>query len=182
MDTRLLKAATSGDSTSMQAIALQDPNILLGTTLQGNTCLHISSSHGHKVFCTDVVVLQESLLMAVNLDEETPLLAAVTNGHVHLASSLLECCCQSGFRQAILQQDRYGFNALHHAIRSGHEHLALWLIEIQPDLSKAVTNYNESPMFIAVMRNFAEVFSKLLYIPGSSHSGQYGRHALHAAA
>ncbi|RLM59031.1 hypothetical protein C2845_PM18G03250 [Panicum miliaceum] len=47
MDGRLLDAATSGDAVAMKHLALHDPTVLLGTTQQGNTCLHISSTHGH---------------------------------------------------------------------------------------------------------------------------------------
>ena len=58
-------------------------------------------------------------------------------------------------------QDKQGNNALHHAIRSGHGELALELIAAEPALSKAVNKYDESPMFIAVMRNYMDVFEKL---------------------
>lgn len=132
MDRRLLRAATSGDSVSMKAMASQDPSILLGTTPSGNTCLHISSIHGHQEFCKDVITLEESLLSKYNLEQETPLVTAVTLGHVSLASFLLRRCCQLGLRPAILQQDRYGCNALHHAICNGHQDLALELIAAEP--------------------------------------------------
>ena len=59
--------------------------------------------------------------------------------------------------------------------------LALELIEAEPALSKAVTKIGESPMFIAVMRNFTDVFDKLLEIPDSAHSGAFGFNVLHAA-
>lgn len=90
MDKRLLKAATSGDSPLMQAMALEDRSILLGKTPRRNTCLHVSSSHGHEGFCKDVLQLEESLLAAVNLDGETLLIAIVRNGHVPLASFFLD--------------------------------------------------------------------------------------------
>ena len=58
MDKEILKAALSGDSTSMHAgHGFTGPNHPSWNT-------------------TDVVVLQEWLLMEVNLDKETPLLAA----------------------------------------------------------------------------------------------------------
>jgi ankyrin repeat protein len=76
----------------MKHMALQTPGVLLGTTPQGNACLHIACIHGHERFCRDVLALtnkQQSpapaapaLLGAVNADGETPLLAAVTSGHV----------------------------------------------------------------------------------------------------
>ena len=180
MERRLLEAAMVGSATSMKEMAAQDPSLLLGTTPQGNTCLHISSIHGHEGFCTDVLTLNNSLLTVTNMDGETPMLTAMTNGHMSLASTLLECCCTLGFSEAILQQDKNGCNALHHAIHSGHKDLALELIEKEPALSKAVNKYSESPMFIAVMRDFTDVSEKLLEIPGSSHVGTYGHNALHA--
>ncbi|KAE8784399.1 ankyrin repeat-containing protein [Hordeum vulgare] len=137
MDKHLLKAATDGDSTSMKHYACHNPGILLGKTLRLNTCLHISSMHGHQRFSEDVVALEESLLTAVNLDWETPLLVAVRNGHVSLASFLLGSCHKPRMRQSILKQDKYGFNVLHHAIRNGHEELALELIIAEPSLSRA---------------------------------------------
>jgi len=171
-------------------MALQTPGVLLGTTPQGNTCLHIACIHGHERFCRDVLALttnQQSpapaapLLGAVNADGETPLLAAVASGHVSLASFILGRCRDEQLSEAILAQDKRGFNALHHAIRSGHRKLALQLIDAEPSLSKAVNKYDESPMFIAVMRNYAEVSEKLLEIPDSAHGGAYGYNALHAA-
>jgi ankyrin repeat protein len=60
--------------------------VLLGTTPQGNTCLHIAAIHGHEVFCKEVQSLNSSLLAVVNSDGETPLLAAVASGRVSVAS------------------------------------------------------------------------------------------------
>ncbi|CAM0885555.1 unnamed protein product [Alopecurus aequalis] len=183
MENLLLKAATSGDSTSINDMASQDPAILLGTTPVGNTCLHISSSYGHDGFCRVVLSLEEEyLLKAVNLDMETPLIVAVTNGYNKLASFLLERCHLLGLRQAILQQDKYGFNALHHAIRNGRQNLALELITIEPALSEAVSNCNESPLFFALARNFTQVCEKLMQNPDCAYSGGLqGWNCLHAA-
>ncbi|KAB8114843.1 hypothetical protein EE612_054504, partial [Oryza sativa] len=121
------------------------------------------------------------LLAAVNSYGETPLLAAVTSGHTALASELLRCCSESGLGDVILKQDGSGCNALHHAIRCGHKDLALELIAKEPALSRAVNKDNESPMFIAMMRDFADIFEKLLAIPDSSDVGCKGFNALHAA-
>ncbi|KAM3336528.1 hypothetical protein ACQJBY_030500 [Aegilops geniculata] len=182
MDKRLLIAATSGDSTSMQAMASQDPSILLGTTPWGNNCLHISCIYGHGGFCMDVVALEESLLTMENMDGETPLLAAVRSRCAPVASILLRCYQARQLSIAVLAQDKEGCNALHHAIRSGHAQLALELIEAEPSLSKHLNKQGESPMFIAAMRNFTHVFEKLVSIPESSHAGGYACNALHAAA
>ncbi|CAN6374789.1 unnamed protein product [Urochloa humidicola] len=181
MDSRLLEAAIIGDSVSLKHLASHDPDILLGTTPLGSTCLHIASTHGHEVFCNAVLALNPSLVAGINAEGETPLLCAVKSGHVSIASVLLMCCRDQKLGEAILKQDKHGFNALHNAIRSGHRELALKLIEAEPALSQAVNRYNESPMFIAVMRNFADVFEKLLEIPASAHVGAHDSNALHAA-
>ena len=115
MDRRLLNAAVSGDATEIVRLALHDPALLLGTTPQGNTCIHIASIHGHEGFCKDVLALSQSLpLLTANADGETPLLTAVTRGRPALASLLLRCCKD---QQAILIKDKHGCNALHYAIR-----------------------------------------------------------------
>ncbi|KAL6658579.1 hypothetical protein ACP70R_004165 [Stipagrostis hirtigluma subsp. patula] len=181
MDRRLLEAATSGHAAPMKHLALHDPAVLLGTTPVGNTCLHISSIHGHEGFCKDALELNKALLAAVNADNETPLLTAVTSGHASVASSLLRRCRDQQLSDAVLKQDKHGCNALHHAIRNGHRQLAMELIAAAPALSRAVNEYDESPMFIAVMKNYADVFEKLLEIPDSAHGGAFGYNALHAA-
>lgn len=142
----------------MKHLALHDPGVLLGTTPQENTCLHISSIYGHLGFCTDVVALNRSLLSSVNADGETPLLTATANGHATLASFLTKCCHELKLSKAILKQDKQGCNALHHAIRGGHRELALELIAVEPALSRDSNKYDESPMFIVVMRDYVDIF------------------------
>ncbi|KAL5204126.1 hypothetical protein ABZP36_008997 [Zizania latifolia] len=178
IDLRLLEAARKGDSISMMELAAQNPSILLGTTPQGNTCLHISSMHGHETFCNDVLRLNQSLLNATNSNGEAPLLTSVTSGRALLASALLGHCHHLGLREAILKKDKDGCNVLHHAIRSGHKDLALELIATEPTLSQGVNNCDESPMFIAAMRDFTDVFRKLLEIVGSAHVGSCGNNVL----
>ncbi|KAJ3701278.1 hypothetical protein LUZ61_004983 [Rhynchospora tenuis] len=81
----------------------------------------------------------------------------------------------------ILKSDINGDTAIHHAIRHGHNELALTLIREWPDLSQRVNNYNESAMYIAVMRDFDDVFKKLWDTDLSNHNGPYDDNALHAA-
>nr|CAB3491264.1 unnamed protein product [Digitaria exilis] len=140
--------------------------------------------HGHERFCEVALALEPALLEGVNSYGETPLLTAVTSGRVSVAYILLRHCCNlqpTSRRRVILKQDNGGCNVLHHAIRCGHSELALDFIKDEPALSQAVNKHNESPMFIAVMRNDMDVFEKLLEIPDSAHSGAFGYNALHAA-
>ncbi|WVZ69504.1 hypothetical protein U9M48_018278 [Paspalum notatum var. saurae] len=184
MDPQLLKAATSGDSESLHGMASQHPEVLHGRTPAGNTCLHIASAHGHQEFCKDVLALNMSLLATVSVDIETPLVIAVKSGHASLALVLLahwRCRQQLTDASAILQKDKNGCNALHHAIRGGHEKLALELIATEAALSRDVNNKEESPMFIAAVKNLTDVIKKLLENSDSPHGGPCSQNALHAA-
>ncbi|KAG2560971.1 hypothetical protein PVAP13_8KG114100 [Panicum virgatum] len=179
MGRSLLEAATYGES--LRQLAHANPDILLSSNPQGNTCLHIACIHGHERFCREAIELNPTLLAAANRDGETPLLIAVTSGNVRLAALLLSCCHERQQSSAILKQDRHGCNALHHAIRSGQGDLAQKLIRAEPGLSRAVNTSNESPMFIAVRRDLTGVFEELMRIPDSAHCGTRGYNALHAA-
>lgn len=185
MDRQLLKAATRGsfeesDSTLKETVS-RNRSMVLARTAEGNTCLHISSMHGHGGFCDAVLELDESLLSLVNSDGETPLLTAITSGHASLAFSLLRRCNKPGLSDSILRHDNNECNALHHAIRGGHKALALELIRTQPALSQGVNKFNESPMYLALTRDYRDVFEELFAIPGSAHSGSYSYNVLHAA-
>ncbi|KAG2560985.1 hypothetical protein PVAP13_8KG114600 [Panicum virgatum] len=140
-----------------------------------------AATTGDAGFCMDAVALNRSLVSAINADGEMPLLTAATSGHTSLASLLLKWCRDLQLSESILKQDNKGYNVLHHAIRSGHRELALELIAAEPALSEAVNNKDESPMFMAVMRNYEDVFEKLLEIPGSAHGGAGNYNVLHAA-
>ncbi|TVU49981.1 hypothetical protein EJB05_01329, partial [Eragrostis curvula] len=129
-------------------MASHDPSILLATTPQGNTCLHISSNGGHEGFCKAVVVLNEFLLGAVNAEQETPRLTGVKSGHPVTASFLLRCCHDLQLTKLDNLQAGQAW--------IGHRKLAMELIAAEPALSHQVNDYNESPMFIAVMRGFTD--------------------------
>ncbi|XP_066379172.1 ankyrin repeat-containing protein NPR4-like [Miscanthus floridulus] len=184
---RLLKAAIEGKAEEMERLADEvNPEVLCGTTEEGNTCLHIASICGHMDFCTKLLtrlpsVSSSSLLSVTNKDGETPLLIAVKSGRASLALGLLEKYSKHRLNQDILKQDRHGCNVLHHAIRNGYEDLALRLIDQQPALSESRNNRQESPMFIAVLKGFERVYVKLLNNEKSEYSGAMGYNALHAA-
>ncbi|KAJ3701264.1 hypothetical protein LUZ61_004969 [Rhynchospora tenuis] len=183
MDEQLLQAAMSGNTDKMQELVLnENSNILLGTTSQGSTCLHISSMLGQQEFSMAVLAQNQSLLSSVNSYGETPLIAAVTSGHVSLASTMLKKYQQLNLSdEMILKQDINGNSSLHHAIRNGHSDLAQELIEAEPGLSQGLNKYNESPMYMAALRGFNDVLDTLLKIPFSSHVGTFNENALHAA-
>lgn len=77
---RLLKAAIDGKAEEMERLADEvRPDVLCGTTEEGNTCLHIASLCCNKDFCTKLLTRLPSV---ANKDGETPLLVSVKSGHV----------------------------------------------------------------------------------------------------
>ncbi|KAJ1685369.1 hypothetical protein LUZ63_016759 [Rhynchospora breviuscula] len=180
MDKLLLGAAMSGNVRELE-MARETPEILLGRTPQQSTCLHISLFFGHEEFSKALLGLDQSLLSCINLSGETPLLVAVKNGNVSLAYDMLKQYKELNLSDMILKQDNNGDNVLHHAIRNGHSDLALELIAAELGLSQGVNIYNESPMYIAVSRDFNDISEKLLEIPISSHVGINNKNALRAA-
>ena len=57
-----MAAAVCGHVAEMRNLYLHVPDVLVRTTPQGNTCLHIAATHGHEVFCKEVQALKPSLL------------------------------------------------------------------------------------------------------------------------
>lgn len=182
---RSLKAAIEGKFQEMERLVAEDKSdvLLCGTTEEGNTCLHIASLCDHRDFCSKVLMQNSasSLLSITNKDGETPLLIAVRSGRVPLALDLLEQYRRHKLNEDLLKQDKHGCNVLHHAIRNNHEDLALQLIDQQPALSESRNNRQESPMFIAVLKGFKRVYTKLLSHEKSEYTGAFGYNALHAA-
>lgn len=181
----LLEAAIE-DKAEMVRLDEINPDVLCGgTTDQGNTCLHIASLCGHKNFCTQILQSRvpsvSSLLSVPNMYGETPLLIAVKSGHRSLADDLLREYSRHELNQDLLTQDVHGCNVLHHAIRNGYKELALKLIQQQPALSESCNNHQESPMFMAVLKGFKNVYVEMLSNENSRYTGPGGYNVLHAA-
>ncbi|KAI5001414.1 hypothetical protein ZWY2020_026064 [Hordeum vulgare] len=67
------------------------------------------------------------------------------------------------------------------AVLNGHRKLALELIKAEPALSTDVNRMNESPMYIAAMRDFTDISEALLEVRDSAHMGPCGQNTLQAA-
>jgi ankyrin repeat protein len=98
-----------------------------------------------------------------------------------LADDLLREYSRHELNQDLLTQDVHGCNVLHHAIRNGYKELALKLIQQQPALSESCNNHQESPMFMAVLKGFKNVYVEMLSNENSTYTGPGGYNVLHAA-
>lgn len=78
--------------------------------------------------------------------------------------------------------NRDGDNSLHCAVRNGHLQVAKLLVEADLELSDRVNNAEESPLYIATAKEFADIADLILSTSSSSlHGGTNGMTALHAA-
>ncbi|KAJ3674595.1 hypothetical protein LUZ60_005211 [Juncus effusus] len=185
MNSDLFEATKSGDKTKLINLSSQNPNLLLGTTPQENTCLHLSVMLGQEDLARAICSINPSLLLTVNSDLETPLIAAVIAGHVQLASGFLETASAQSqpqfLSEMIMKVDKDGDNVLHHAIRNGFEKFTMELLQKEPRLSEQVNRNEESPMFIAAFKGIRKVVEKLLEFPLSSDVGPENENALFAS-
>ncbi|KAB1227578.1 hypothetical protein CJ030_MR1G017407 [Morella rubra] len=72
--------------------------------------------------------------------------------------------------------------ALHEAVRRNHLTVVILLLTEDPDFSYSANDAGETPLYIAIERNFKAVALKILESCVSpSYGGPLGRTALHAA-
>jgi len=195
MDRQLLEACNKGNLNLFKQLILDNPDILLSTTPHKNNCLHIAAMLGHHEFAREVwsidISKAPSLFSATNVDKETPLIIALMVANRSLASEIITAAkeymqhddLEEGrlLNRMLLNVDRRGENVLHHALRNGFTDLALQLLDNEPELSKQVTNSDESPMFMAARMGHSEVVERLLGIPFSADCGPKYNSAMHAA-
>ncbi|KAJ4760876.1 Ankyrin repeat-containing protein [Rhynchospora pubera] len=190
MDWLLLKACSTGNLDQFEQLILHDPNIVLSVTPHRNNCLHIAAMLGRDKFAMEVWSRFPLLFSSTNKDGETPLMAALMAANQALASDMLNAASEllqrdieagQQFNNMLLQTDKRGDNALHHAIRNGFEDLALQLLEKNQHLSVKPNKIAESPMCMAVRKGYSKVVERLLEIPSAVDSGPRNYSALHTA-
>ncbi|XP_040989440.1 protein ACCELERATED CELL DEATH 6-like [Juglans microcarpa x Juglans regia] len=164
-----------------------------------NTILHIfitTLENGieltEKNFVGDILDMCPSLLCQVNVKDETSLHIAARYGHANII-------------RVLIQHARYGHNqdlgsgaeavwemlrmvnkerdtALHEAVRYNHREVVKLLIKEDPDFSYSVNDAGETPLYIAVERNYENLVLEILKTCNSpAYDGPLGRTALHAA-
>ncbi|KAJ4745337.1 ankyrin repeat family protein [Rhynchospora pubera] len=190
MDWLLLKACSTGNLDQFEQLILHDPNIVLSVTPHRNNCLHIAAMLGRDKFAMEVWSRFPLLFSLTNKDGETPLMAALMAANQALASDMLNAASEllqhdieagQQFNNMLLQTDKRGDNALHHAIRNGFEDLALELLEKNQHLSVKPNKIAESPMCMAARKGYSKVVERLLEIPSAVDSGPRNYSALHTA-
>ena len=120
---------------------------------------------------------------------------AARYGHAAIVDVLIKCArardpqedLENGVNNAAVQKMPEMTNnekdtALHEAVRGNHLAVVKRLIEEGPDFSYSRNDADETPLYIAVERNYEEVARHILdECKSPTHDGPLGRTTLHAA-
>ncbi|KAK4566534.1 hypothetical protein RGQ29_002701 [Quercus rubra] len=163
-----------------------------------NTILHIhltsliEESESSTAFVKEILTKCPILLWQANVKGETPLHIAARYGHVAIVDVLigrakaLRQDLESGFDKTIKEMLEMTNNekdtALHEAVRGNHLEVVKRLTKEGPDFSYSRNDFDETPLYIAVERNYKDVALHILdKCKSPAHDGPLGRTTLHAA-
>ena len=144
-------------------------------------------------FIEEILERCPPLLWQANIKGETPLHIAARYGHAAIVAVLIECAraghqdLENGVNNAAVQKMLEMTNnekdtALHEAVRGNHLEVVKRLIEEGPDFSYSRNDAGETPLYIAVERDYKDVaFHILDKCKSPAHDGPLGRTTLHAA-
>ncbi|KAB1201586.1 Death-associated protein kinase 1 [Morella rubra] len=165
-------------------------------TVTKNTVLHIyittivTESESKTIFIKEILDECPSLLWQTNSKNETPLHLAARYGHIEIVSFLIERAKNlyqdpdrgEAAREMIWMTTQEKDTALHEALSHNHLEVATLLIKEDPNYSYFPNDAGETPLYIAVERNFRDLVSNVLdNCQSPAFGGPLGRTALHAA-
>ncbi|KAB1226548.1 Ankyrin-3 [Morella rubra] len=165
-------------------------------TVTKNTVLHIyittivTESESKTIFIKEILDECPSLLWQTNSKNETPLHLAARYGHIEIVSFLIERAKNlyqdpdrgEAAREVIWMTTQEKDTALHEALSHNHLEVATLLIKEDPNYSYFPNDASETPLCIAVERNFRDLVSNVLdNCQSPAFGGPLGRTALHAA-
>ncbi|KAL5546535.1 hypothetical protein UlMin_006222 [Ulmus minor] len=189
MDSELYKAAMIGDeSSSFDNLTSTQDSSPPQLTCQGNSILHIAAMSGNKLTVEKILRSNPSHIHQTNLKGDTPLHIAARLGHLEVTDLLVsygkrpEIVVEVG-TNALQMVNLENNTALHEAVKNGFCEIVDLLIKEDPSLTSFINDKGESPLFLAVDRDFYEMSVLMLENVGSdcSWSGRNGMTVMHAA-
>jgi Ankyrin repeats (3 copies) len=154
-------------------------------TCGGDTALHTAAYFGQLEEATRIIQINRSLLLEVNINDETSLHYAAQVGKHKAVEHLIKMA--QGDLFMIKRQNRDGETALYQAVHNKHLAVVKILLHHDPNLAKIPNNNNVSPLYLAAMRESPDVVACLIqYLHGKvspeAYVGPAWKTALHAAA
>ena len=145
-------------------------------------------------FVEEILEMCPPLLQQANVKGETPLHIAARYGHAAIVDVLIKRTGERALQEDPENGAKYAVQkmlemtnnekdtALHEAVRGNHLKVVERLIKEGEDFSYSQNDAGETPLYIAVERNYEEVaFHILKTCTSPAHDGPLGRTTLHAA-
>ncbi|GMY20731.1 ankyrin repeat-containing protein At5g02620-like [Fagus crenata] len=159
----------------------EDPT-LQQVTYGDNTILHVAANFKNTEAATKILDLDRSLLCKTNKKGDTPMHIAARLGCSEMVELLINCAkedVEEG-RKLLTTVNLEKDTALHVAVRKGHLGIVKLLIQEDKTLAMMINEAKESPLFLAVDREFYKIALEILKFE-CSVQGRKNIYALHAA-
>ena len=151
-------------------------------TYGDNTILHVAANFKNTKAATKILDLDRSLLCKTNKKGDTPMHIAARLGCLDMVVLLIKCTkedVEEG-RKLLTTVNLEKDTALHVAVRKGHLGIVKLLIQEDKTLAMMINEAKESPLFLAVDREFYKIALEILKFE-CSVQGSKNMNALHAA-
>ena len=159
-----------------------DPR-LQEVTCGDNTILHVAANFKNTKAATKILDLDRSLLCKTNKKGDTPMHIAARLGCLEMVELLIKRTkedVEEG-RKLLTTENSEKDTALLVAVRKGHLRIVELLIEEDETLAMMINEAKESPLFLAVDREFYSIALVILDLQQCSVEGRKKINALHAA-
>lgn len=155
---------------------------MLELTPKRNTILHLLARFGDVTNAKRTLQNHPSLVYLLNSEGETPLYIAAREGHIDILEILINYVKPDEMEELATRSiDKH--TALHVAIENHHAGVVFWLVKEVPQLANHINASHESAVYLAVERNYYDIFRLLLdNCKVKTFDGPNGKTALHAAA
>ena len=185
MNPKVLRAASTGDSSFFENLTDPNGSTLLGVTIEKNTVLHVALQYNKFELAEKIVNLSPSLVYGKNSKGNTPLHVAAMVGTSSLVRLLIDHAkmldIESGGGQLRSMLNLYGDTTLHIAVRYGKFEIVKELIKEDTEMAKHENKAGESALFLAVDKQRYDMASYILSAaPNCSYAGRHGMNVLHA--
>ncbi|KAF7808728.1 ankyrin repeat-containing protein [Senna tora] len=185
MDPKFYKAAVKGE---IDAFKKKGKEIETMLTPNKNTILHIhlTASSVSETFVEDILGMCPTLIVKSNAKGETLLHIAARYGHSIIVNKLIDSAkgFSSGQEMTLIRaiRDDTKDTALHEAVYFKHIEIVDILTKEDPHISDFVNSDGETPLYVAIEREYWDVAQKILdNCKSPNQDGPNGRTALHAA-
>ena len=148
----------------------------------GNTILHVAANFKNTKAATKILDLDLSLLCKTNKKGDTPMHIAARLGCLEMVELLIKRKedVKEG-KKLLTTENSEKDTALHVAVRKGHLRIVELLTKEDKTLAMMINEAKESPLFLAVDREFYSIASVILDLQQCSVQGRKKMNALHAA-